>query len=210
MKLKVCGMRELSNIKRLVADIKPDYLGLIFYEKSPRFIGNYLSPEQIPLSNTIRVGVFVNAPAKEIIQKVEIFGLGAVQLHGNETPIFCQELRNRFSEKGLSVSIIKAFQIGNLMPHKKLEAYHFCDYFLLDTQTPQFGGSGKRFSWNLLDDYQLDIPFFLSGGICLEHAQEISEIRNSKLFGIDVNSGFEVCAAYKNIEQLQRFKKLLF
>ncbi|MEO6149327.1 MAG: phosphoribosylanthranilate isomerase, partial [Mucilaginibacter sp.] len=123
-------------------------------------------------------------------------GFDAIQLHGSETPWFCAEFKGR-------VKVIKAFGIDNgfdfdqLIPYKNL-----VDYFLFDTKTPVHGGSGKTFNWDMLNAYTLNLPFFLSGGISIDHLDVIKKIDHPQLYGVDLNSRFEISPGIKNIELL--------
>lgn len=200
MKIKVCGMRQAANIAQ-VADLNPDYLGFIFYAKSPRLISE-VSAELIKyIPETIKtVGVFVNEEINEVKLKIARHQLKAVQLHGAESVAYCTELKNT------GVEVIKAFGVHPEFDFKQLEPYaSLVDYFLFDTQTPAHGGSGKVFDWKLLEDYQLDKPYFLSGGIGLEYAQQIKAIQDPKFYAIDVNSKFELEPGLKDVEQLKEF-----
>jgi len=200
MKIKVCGMKYAANVAE-VASLRPDYLGFIFYPKSPRYIGE-VSAELIKyIPQEIKtVGVFVNEDIKEVKLRIVKHQLKAVQLHGAESVDYCTEL------KTLDVEIIKAFGAHPEFDFKQLEPYAtVVDYFLFDTQTPIHGGSGKVFDWQLLENYQLDKPYFLSGGIGLEHAQQIKAIQDPRLYAIDVNSKFELEPGLKYTEKLKEF-----
>lgn len=200
MKIKVCGMKHAANIAG-VANLRPDYLGFIFYPKSPRYIAE-VSAELIKYvpADIKTVGVFVNEEINEVKLKVAKHQLKAVQLHGAESVDYCAEL------KILGVEVIKAFGVHSEFDFKQLEPYALVvDYFLFDTQTPVHGGSGKVFDWQLLEKYQLDKPYFLSGGIGLEHAQQITGIQDARLYAIDVNSKFELEPGLKDVEQLKEF-----
>lgn len=184
------------------AALEPDYMGFIFYPKSPRYAGA-LDPAVLP-DNVCRVGVFVNAPLSEIGNTAERYGLQTVQLHGSESPETCQALR----EKGYE--IIKAFGIETTDDFKQTVPYEdSCDLFLFDTRTPAHGGSGRRFDWHILDFYNGNTPFLLSGGISPEDAEEILNIRHPCLYGIDLNSRFEIEAGLKNTGLLERFIKTI-
>jgi phosphoribosylanthranilate isomerase len=218
MKLKICGMKYQDNINQ-VATLQPDYLGFIFYKKSVRLI-----QENIPqVPNTIKkVGVFVDADLNEVIEKINKYKLQAVQLHGNESPEFCDALRHTelvsvSHEKNLKqipVEIIKVFSIKDKFNFDVLKPYEtVCDYYLFDTKGKLPGGNGYTFNWNVLKDYPSTKPFFLSGGIGLEEMENINEFQKSEAskycFAIDVNSKFEIEPGLKNIEQLKEFKKNL-
>lgn len=202
LKLKVCGMRLAANIAE-VAELQPDYLGFIFYDKSPRFISE-VSAELIkyipPIIKT--VGVFVNADLETVKKKINLYQLNAVQLHGNESPEYCKELKLGFSTS----IVIKAFGVDENFDFTVLDAYqNTVDYFLFDTKTKAHGGSGKTFDWNVLSKYTLDKPYFLSGGIDLEHAAAVREIKDERLYALDINSRFEVEAGVKDSEKIKEF-----
>lgn len=193
-------MSQASNIAN-VAELQPDYLGFIFYDKSPRAISS-VSAELIKyVPETIKtVGVFVNEDLELVIDNVIKYKLKAVQLHGSEEPAYCEAL------KETGVEVIKAFGIREGFEFNLLENYlKAVDYFLFDTQTEQHGGSGKQFDWSLLKNYRLDKPYFLSGGIGLEQIEQLNEIDDNRLFAIDVNSKFETEPGFKDINKLKQF-----
>lgn len=203
MLLKICGLKDPENIKQ-VADLKPDYMGFIFYPQSKRFVGDdFIMPAISP--EIKKVGVFVNANASFIIDKIDEYKLDLIQLHGNETPEFCEVLNH-------IVPVIKAFGVDETFDFKKLESYKTkCSYFLFDTKTIEYGGSGKQFDWTILEKYDNSLPFFLSGGIGLEEIEKlkIERLENCKIgklniHAIDVNSKFEVIAGIKEIKKLEK------
>ena len=201
MKLKVCGMQETGNIAAL-ASLQPDYMGFIFWEPSKRYCTTV--PTDIP-KHIKKVGVFVDETTKQIKEKVKLFGLDAVQLHGDESPRQCAALLNL-------CEVIKAFRIGPDFDFKTLTPYQdHCTYFLFDTQGPLPGGNGTAFDWKLLAGYTLDTPFFLSGGIGLGHVEAIAEIRkrNLPIHALDINSQFESKPGVKKIEKIEKFKQLV-
>lgn len=202
LKLKVCGMREEANIEAL-SELKPDFMGLIFHEKSSRNVTHTISitiPEDI-----LRVGVFVNKEIEFITEKITDFDLDYIQLHGNESPELCSELKN----KGLK--IIKAFNISEAFDFTTLKSYEpFCDYFLFDAFGKQAGGNGIVFNWELLNNYKGVIPFLLSGGINDSMVDTIKNFNHPKFVGIDINSGFETAPAIKNIKNIKAFKHELY
>lgn len=194
-------MQKPANIA-IVATLKPDYMGFIFYPKSPRYAGA-LDPAALP-DNVRRVGVFVNASLSEIESTAKRYGLHSIQLHGSESPETCQTLRNKGYE------VIKAFGIETTDDFQQAMPYEgFCDLFLFDTRTPAHGGSGQRFDWRLLDRYNGKIPFLLSGGISSDNAEEILNIEHPCFYGIDLNSRFEIEAGLKNTGLLERFIKTI-
>lgn len=197
MKIKVCGMREASNIADL-GQTPIDYIGFIFYSKSPRYVDSL--PQVMIPSHIKRVGVFVNSSIEEIEAKVTAFGLDYIQLHGNESPTFCKTL------KGKGLQIIKAFRVGDDFDFNILTEYEdVCDYFLLDAKGKSYGGNGVVFDWQLLTNYTSPKPFFLSGGIDLESISAIQELKVAQLYAIDINSKFEISPALKDIQKVQQF-----
>ena len=204
MKIKICGMKYPENILQ-IAILKPDYLGFIFWEKSARFFDGIL-PE-LPKSIQ-KVGVFVDADLDEIISKINQHDLDLVQLHGNESASFCKEL------KLINIPIIKAFSVDSDFDFEKLSNYdEVCDYFLFDTKGNLPGGNGSVFDWNLLENYKLSTPYFLSGGIGLQEVTNIEEFIKSDIskycVTIDVNSKFEIQPGLKNEKEILKFKKML-
>lgn len=196
MKIKVCGLRDPENIKQ-VAALAPDYMGFIFYDKTPRFVGDLPVKALAEIPSTInKVGVFVDEKAEFIEQIIDKYDFEFVQLHGNETPEFCKSLKD-------SAVVIKAFGINNDFDFKQLKKYKGkADIFLFDTKTTKHGGSGLTFDWTMLDRYDLDVPFFLSGGISPENIEDVKGVYHPQFYGIDVNSKFETAAGLKDIEKL--------
>jgi len=196
-------MREGSNIRELVK-LKPDYMGLIFYPASSRYAGN-ADPNvlsDLP-DDIILTGVFVNGSESEILQAITKYNLKAVQLHGNETPEFCSSLRETVIQNNIHVQIIKAFGIDDEFEFDILEGYlSVVDYFLFDTRTAAYGGSGKKFSWEILNRYRLDKPYFLSGGIGLSDLSELKLLADERLYALDINSRFEISPALKDIGEV--------
>lgn len=208
VKLKICGMKLPDNIRAITA-LKPDYLGFIFYRESSRFVDG-LTPSFVKsLPTTVRkTGVFVNEELNRVAQLAVLYGLNAVQLHGQEPVKYCIALRGLLDDVG--IQIVKAFGIDENFDFKSVNAYaNVVDYFLFDTQTPAHGGSGKTFDWSLLEGYQLDKPYFLSGGIGPESILQLKQINDPRLYAIDVNSRFELAPGLKDIDKLKDFKHKL-
>lgn len=206
MKIKVCGMRQQGNIEKVVA-LQPNFIGFIFYEKSPRFVGEELNEEYIRSipQGIKKVGVFVNSNPGHILNMVKKYDLQYVQLHGNEMPDICRSIR----QKG--VSVIKAFSIDEKFNFAMLNNYKsFCDLFLFDTKGDNPGGNGTTFDWNLLSKYDNEKPFLLSGGIDLENIEEIIALSKTlPIYGIDVNSKFETEPGIKDIAKLEELFSLV-
>ena len=198
MQIKVCGMRDPEQIRHL-QKFSVDWMGLIFYPESPRYVGDEFSLADEHIA-TIKTGVFVDAPIHWLMQKIAQVPLDAVQLHGNETTAYCSAIGER------NVIVIKAFAVDEQFNFEKIVPYtEFTDYFLFDTKTKMKGGSGKKFDWTVLKNYNLDHPFFLSGGIAPEDAKIIQQLELHNLFGIDINSKFEFTPADKNLQQVEEF-----
>ena len=203
MKLKICGMK--MNIGE-VAALRPDYLGFIFWEGSARFFEGEIP--QIP-PEVKKVGVFVDEELERVMARIEKYDLDAVQLHGQESPQYCEAIKSRSK-----VEIIKVFSIKGEFDFKILEPYEpVCDFYLFDTKGKLPGGNGYAFDWNLLGCYSSNKPYFLSGGIGLQEADSLKKFmerpESEYCHAVDVNSRFEIEAGLKNIEALTRFKKLI-
>lgn len=203
MKLKVCGMRENENILAL-SDLRPDYIGFIFWASSSRYVN---SPTPKLDKKIKKTGVFVDANVEYVQDIIITHQLQAVQLHGKETPSYCELI------KEFGVEVIKSFSIKDYFDFSLLVPYQEnCDFFLFDTKGASPGGNGYTFNWSILKDYYSQKPFFLSGGIGLENIKQVKELLNSTLplYGIDVNSKFESAPGLKKIEDLTKFKNELY
>ena len=202
MKIKVCGMKYGENIKA-VAGLQPDYMGFIFYPKSPRnFEGEIPEIDE----NIKKTGVFVNAPIEDVVQKVNQHGFKAVQLHGSESVAYCQELNSH----DLDIELFKVFSIKDEFDFSVLSPYEsFVDYFLFDTKGKDKGGNGYTFDWSVLKNYPSQKPFILSGGIGVEEIEKVKEILKTDLpiYALDINSKFEVEGVEKDVNLLQQFFK---
>ena len=206
MEIKVCGMRERDNCHQLVQEVNPDWMGLIFYPKSPRLVPSE-SVDWLAELTIKKVGVFVGEEQSEIRCKTALFGLSALQLHGGESVEVVKQLK-----KDTELEIWKVFGVGEKLDWKLMEEFvPHVDRFLFDTATASKGGSGKTFDWELLKGYQFEKGFFLSGGLRLEHAAEIIDLGKDipQLLGVDVNSGFEIAPGLKHIPDLKEFKQKL-
>lgn len=204
IKIKICGMKFPENISQ-IAGLQPDYLGFIFYNKSLRQFENNIP--NLPKSIQ-KVGVFVNATLSEIEEKVKYHELESVQLHGDESPEFCALIESRL------VKVIKAFNIHKEFNFNDLKKYkNSCSYYLFDTKGTKHGGNGNTFDWNILEKYQLNKPYFLSGGISTESIVALKEFFKKeyaqKCVGIDLNSKFETEPGLKNPKALSTFIKTL-
>jgi phosphoribosylanthranilate isomerase len=199
--IKVCGMRDPENIRKLI-DLKPDMIGMIFHPGSPRYVAY---PEELAgaINNGERrfklVGVFVDEDIELIRNLHKLLNFGYIQLHGNESPEYCGELKSR------GFKLIKALGISDKKDLIKSEAYQgIADLLIFDTKTSLYGGSGKKFDWSLLDNYNGSAQFILSGGIGPEDYPEIS---NPAYAGVDLNSRFETSPGMKDIGLLSYYFK---
>ncbi len=242
--IKVCGMRDPQNIADLI-QLPIDYIGFIFYEKSPRYVTSIPDVTTFKklsnLKHIKRVGVFVNADIDFVLTKIEQFSLDVVQLHGKETPQYLAELKtslrgtkqkneelnhselnpNKLNPENSSlmnnhlslinnhsslIEIWKAFSIDEIFDFETTIPYeNIADKFLFDTKTPQHGGSGQKFDWHILKKYEGKTPFFLSGGISAADTEGVKNIGHSQLFGLDINSKFEISPALKDVPLLKKF-----
>jgi len=198
MKIKVCGLKDKENIKA-VAALAPDYMGFIFYGLTPRFVGEFPLENLDGISSTvIKTAVFVNETAENISALIDKYKFDAIQLHGSEGPELCALFKGR-------VKVIKAFGLSADFDFEQLNAYaDHVDFFLFDTRTNIYGGSGQSFDWAILDNYELDIPFFLSGGLSLDNLDEVKNITHPQFYGVDLNSRFEISPAMKDIDKLEK------
>ncbi|MDC0230525.1 phosphoribosylanthranilate isomerase [Aureispira] len=202
MRIKVCGMRNEDNIIGL-CQLPIDFIGFIFYPKSARYVNRV--PRAVIPSSIKKVGVFVNATMAEIAQKSSEFKLDYIQLHGDESEAFCQELKEK------EYKLIKAFSVDDEFDFSITERYESsCDFFLLDTKGKSYGGNGIPFNWGILKKYQSDKKFFLSGGIDLNNIERIKKLNIPLLYAIDVNSKFETEPALKDLSKIKQLTDEFF
>lgn len=207
MRIKVCGMTLPEQVNAL-DEMGVDFAGFIFYPKSPRYMGSKISPEKMRQikGRIAKIGVFVNSPYDDLMKTVEAYRLDMVQLHGDETPFFCEKVANY-------VTVIKAFRLMDNDPIDWItRPYHdSSDMFMFDTMGAGYGGTGKKFNWNVLKDASIDKLFYLSGGIEPGDEEKLKEFEQEpmgkKLFSIDINSKFEVSPGVKNMEKVASFVK---
>lgn len=208
MKIKVCGITKADQLIQL-DEIGVDYAGLIFFRQSARYmLDKLMSTEVKPLALKLnKVGVFVNASEEDINTQVELYGLDLVQLHGDETPAFCEHISN-------TVSVIKAFRITKyneqnidwmVKPYEEV-----CDYYLFDTNRKgAYGGTGEKFDWNILQKNKINKPFFLSGGIGLADVEKVRKFQHPFLYAVDINSMIETEPGIKDMDQVKAFVEQL-
>lgn len=213
LKIKVCGMKDPENMSAL-ALLDPDYMGLIFYEKSPRFFDAELKQKDLKMKKT---GVFVDASEEFILEKAKKYELDALQLHGNESPEFCENLKKKFSEENRP-ELIKVFGVKEEFDFDVLKPYEkIVDFFLFDTKGKNKGGNGISFNWKILKKYPSEKPFFLSGGIGVEEISAIKELqqffrkenKEDLFYAVDVNSRFETAPGQKDTEKIKIFRDSL-
>lgn len=215
--LKVCGLTKLSQIQELIS-MKADFLGFIFYEKSPRYVLNHLDLEDIAqIGHQGKVGVFVNEKIEKIVEIAEKAKLNLIQLHGDEDSHFIIELKKQLP---LDVKIIKVIRIGNdTIENKKKIAQTFSNqpatynllpitYYLFDTDSKAFGGTGQQFDWNILNEFKIPLPYFLSGGISEENIKNIQTLKQQP-FALDINSKFEITPGDKDVNRIKKFKTII-
>lgn len=199
--IKVCGMRDPENLEQLCT-LDPDYVGFIFYPPSRRSVGEQPDPGlfRIPGPAIKKVGVFVDEHLEHVRKIVELYGLDAVQLHGDESVKYCSQL------SGAGLEVIKV-----LDPHAgEAEIRQYSepvDFILFDSAGTGSGGTGRKFNWELLGELPVRVPFFLSGGIGPEDAGPVRSLGLGELAGVDVNSRFELAPGIKDIKLLKEFFK---
>jgi len=204
MRVKVCGMTLPEQLEQLGC-MGVTFAGFIFYSKSPRYVFKHLTTSQIRKENSVnKVGVFVNAGIEEVLHMVDECRLHMVQLHGDETPKYCEKIADY-------VSVVKAFRVSEndnlewmIRPYMDV-----CDMFMFDTMGAGYGGTGKKFNWSMLKDATIGKPFFLSGGIepgDEEKLKEFAALPVAKaLFAVDINSRFEISPGIKDMAKVKEF-----
>ena len=205
IRIKVCGMTLPEQVNAL-DEMGVDFAGFIFYPKSPRYMAHKISPEKMRQikGRIAKVGVFVNMPYDDLLRTVDEYRLDMVQLHGDETPFVCEKIANY-------VTVVKAFRLSDNDPIDWItRPYHeSSDMFMFDTMGAGYGGTGKKFDWNVLKESVINKLFFLSGGIEPGDERKLREFETEevgkKLFSIDINSKFEVSPGVKNIEKVREF-----
>lgn len=212
LKIKVCGMREATNIAEVSA-LPIHFLGFIFYDKSPRYVMDAIETLRSCPDDLTRVGVFVNADIDYVLDKIIEYELNAVQLHGSETPLYVHDLavfmwKKHKIQPNVEVEIIKVFSVDEHFDFDKTKDYKgLVNYFLFDTKTPQYGGAGMKFDWSILKKYEEETPFLLAGGITEHDVEAVLKIKAEmpQLYGLDLNSKFEIEPALKDVEKLRGF-----
>jgi len=209
MKLKICGLTKPDQIQELI-DLKTDFLGFIFYEKSPRYVLDHLSLNEISgIKHSGKVGVFVNETVENIAAVAENAALNYIQLHGDEDENYVTELRSKLNSE---IKIIKVIRIGNQTTEELQKTINHqpsaVNFILFDTDSKAFGGTGKTFEWQILNSIEITKPYFLSGGISLENFNEIKNLKLHPL-ALDINSKFETEPGVKDLQKIkQLYEKL--
>ena len=208
-KLKVCGLTKLNQIEELIS-LNTDFLGFIFYEKSPRYVLNSLTLNQIKsIDHRGKVGVFANENISEIVEISEKAGLNFIQLHGDENDDFIVDLRNMLDDE---TGIIKVVRIGDQSSNEIQNTVNCqlstVNYLLFDTNSKSFGGTGKSFDWQILNEIAITKPYLLSGGISEENIGNLKLLKQ-KPFALDINSKFEIEPGNKDIGKIINFKNTL-
>lgn len=199
--IKVCGMADADNIRQ-VGSLTPMLMGFIFYEKSPRYAGNLPVEAVASLPDFVNpVAVFVDASIERITEICGRYGIKIVQLHGNESPELCRQLRR------LGYTVLKAFGLDESVDWQELAPYDddAADLFVFDTKTAAHGGSGIKFDWSLLDSYPLETPYLLGGGIGPDDTEAVISAMRPKMAGVDINSRFETSPGVKDIRKITHF-----
>jgi phosphoribosylanthranilate isomerase len=204
MRIKVCGITQEEQLVKL-PETGATFAGLIFYPKSPRYVLRQMTTSQIKKENTVnKVGVFVNASIEEVLHMVDECRLHMVQLHGDETPRYCEKIADY-------ISVVKAFRISDSdhIAWRIKDYMEVCDMFMFDTEGAGYGGTGKKFDWGKLKDVAVGKPYFLSGGIEPSDVEKLKEFNTrpeaKALFAIDINSKFEITPGVKDMELIKKF-----
>jgi phosphoribosylanthranilate isomerase len=198
MKVKVCGIKNQINLEG-ISTLPIDMIGLNFYSKSSRFVDQYLNTDGCP-DHISKIGVFVNHDIEDLKRLIKKYKLDYIQLHGNESPEYVNQLTPNFK-------VIKAISIENKSDFQETAKYDNCSYFLFDTRTHLFGGSGNKFNWSFLNAYEGETPFLLAGGIGPNDYRRILDIDHHSFDGIDINSKFEIEPGIKDVNLIKAFLK---
>lgn len=208
-RIKVCGLTDVQQVRQL-SDLGIEFAGFNFYKRSPRYVYKKMPATSIKaIRNKInKVGIFVNEDPDELLRTVDECGLYLVQLHGDESPRYCEKISNY-------VGVIKVFRLSenDNIEWKIKDYYDAADMFMFDTENTSYGGAGKKFNWKILQDKQINKPFFLAGGIAADDVEALKIFEKEKvakdLFAIDINSRFELMAGVKDIDLIKSFQKKL-
>jgi phosphoribosylanthranilate isomerase len=218
LQIKVCGITDINQALALDA-LCVDYIGFIFYAPSKRYVLNNVALTDLKIfipTRAKKVGVFVNESIESIVNTVVAAGLDMVQLHGDEDALYFTLLKSKFNElvqekttiNNKNIEVIKVFRVGDRMPN--LTPFeNIADYYLFDTDSKMYGGTGAHFNWELLKGNTIGKPYFLSGGIGPNDMGGIEVMKQTKagkdLLALDINSQFETAPGIKNIEKIKSF-----
>jgi len=205
MRIKVCGMTKAAQVRELDA-MGVEFAGFIFYPKSKRYVLQHMPPSEIrSIKGRInKVGVFVNEDEDVLLNRVDDCGLYLVQLHGDESPRYCERIANY-------ITVVKAFRLSedDNIEWKIRDYMDSADMFLFDTEGAGYGGTGKKFNWEMLKEADIRKPFFLSGGIQPEDVDALKDFQTTRvakdLFCVDINSRFEVVPGIKDMNKVKKF-----
>ena len=204
MRVKVCGITQEEQLAML-PEVGATFAGLIFYPKSPRYVLRHMTTNQLKKENNVnKVGVFVNASIEEVLQMVDECRLHMVQLHGDESARYCEKIADY-------ISVVKAFRISESdnIGWRIREYMDVCDMFMFDTEGAGYGGTGKKFNWEKLQNVAVGKPYFLSGGIEPGDVEKLKTFETQPeakaLFAIDINSKFEIMPGVKNMPLIKEF-----
>jgi len=205
IRIKVCGVTLPAQLEAL-DEIGVDLAGFIFYPKSPRYMVNKIPADYLRKfrRKIAKVGVFVNMPYEELMRTVEEYRLDMVQLHGDEIPRYCEQVANY-------ITVIKAFRLSDNDPIDWMAKPYeeACDMYMFDTLGAGYGGTGKKFDWNVLKNSMINKLFFVSGGIEPGDEEKLKEFAAEpiakKIFAVDINSKFEISPGVKDLDKVKEF-----
>ncbi len=204
MRVKVCGITQVDQLAQL-HEIGATFAGLIYYPKSPRYVLRHMTTSQVKKeNNTNKVGVFVNSSVEEVLQMVDECRLHMVQLHGDESPRYCEKIADY-------ISVVKAFRVSETdnIGWRIREYMDVCDMFMFDTEGAGYGGTGKKFNWDKLQGVAVGKPYFLSGGIEPGDVNKLKDFETKPeakaLFSVDINSRFEIMPGVKDMDLIKKF-----
>ncbi len=194
-RIKICGITKLEDAKA-AADLGVDAIGFVFYPRSPRYIdpekAGAIAREVSPFVSI--VGVFANPTQDEIDRALDLCPIEVIQLHGEETPEFCEAQPRR---------VIKAIRVRTQEDLKRV--VHYPCAVLLDAPAPEgvWGGVGERFDWSLVEAMEDDRPLILAGGLSADNVRDALAIR--RWHAVDVSSGVEDAPGVKNHAKMRAF-----
>ena len=203
MQVKVCGITDIGQAQ-VLDSLGLHYIGFIFYPSSKRYVLNHLSLTDLHDFKTTKakkVGVFVNESLETLLNIVKAAGLDMVQLHGDEDVAYCAKVNE-------VVSVIKVFRVGAFVPNMS-GFEQVVDYFLFDTDSALYGGTGQHFNWEIIKNQTMTKPYFLSGGIGPNDIKGLEVMQTTRagkqLWAVDLNSQFEISPGNKDVEKIKIF-----